>query len=465
MFTRARLHLTLVYAALLGLTVVLVAGAIGYLAVQEARNTDDRELNIRATAVAAAVTANPPLPSGPPPGPQDGQGGQGGPGGPGGPGGRPGERGPHIEERGLLEYTMPVRDGQILLPPDQALPGLPDLTGARHALQSGSGSYTTVSIQGSPVRTYSLPVTRNGQVVAVVQVARSQYFVNASVTRLALIALAAGLVGVLLAGGAGYWLAGRTLRPIATALERQQNFAADASHELRTPLTVMLTNAELLTLHPERRLSEYQDVVADIIAEIERLSRLVSDLLTLARADQGKAVLALNTVDLAEVAGTVAEQFGPIAAGKGIELRTEIADGVLVTGDHDRLHQLAVILVDNAVRYTSSGSVTVRVSHAGNDGVLAVSDTGPGIAAEHLPHLFERFYRTDSARSAEEGGTGLGLALAEWIVHSHQGSIDVESTPGQGSTFTVHLPASRSQGRAQTAPRSPVAVTADADDA
>ncbi|HEY7294068.1 MAG TPA: HAMP domain-containing sensor histidine kinase [Dehalococcoidia bacterium] len=432
MFTRARLHLTLLYAALLGVTVVLVAGAIGVLAVREARNTDDRELQIRASAIAAGVPAGPPpSPSGP------------------GPGSRPppDEHGPHLEGQGVLEYVMPYVGGRLVPPHDQTLPGLPDNTGAQQALQSGKGQYTTIQVQGSPVRVYSLPVIRDGQTVGVVQVARSQYFVNAAVTRLAVLSLLAGLLGVAISAGAGYWLAGRTLRPIAVALDRQREFAGDASHELRTPLAVILTNAELLTRHPERPLAEYQDVVEDIIAEIERLSRLVSDLLTLARADQGKVTLSRDAVNLTEIAAAVARQFQPMAAAKGVALEIETDPDVIVWGDHDRLHQLAVILIDNAVRYTAAGSIHVRVRNQGHDGVLLVSDTGPGIAPAHLPHIFERFYRTDEARSSEEGGTGLGLALAQWIVDSHHGRIEAESTLGQGSTFTVHLPGTRQYGR------------------
>ncbi len=436
MFNRARLHLTLLYALLLGLTAVLIAGAIGILAVQEARHTDDRELQIRATAIGLAI------PSGPPPSASAP---------------RPQSRGaddhePHLEQRGVLEYIMPVSGGQLLPPlTGNDLPGLPDIAAAEQVKQSGTARYTTISVQRSQVRVYSLPVRRNGgQLVGIVQVARSRYFVNSAIARLALISIGAALLGVLLSAGAAYWLAGRTLRPIAVALARQRDFAADASHELRTPLTVMLTNAELLTLHPEWPLSSYQDVVADIIAEIERLSRMVTDLLTLARADQGKAALTVNEVDLSGLALTVARQFTSVAATKGVDLRTEIEPDVLVAGDQDRLHQLVVILIDNAVRYTAAGSVELGVRLQGHEGVIRVTDTGPGIAPQHLPHLFERFYRTDAARSAEEGGTGLGLALAQWITESHHGRIEVSSSLGQGSTFTVYLPARRAtDGRAR----------------
>src|SRR5690348_13220755 len=207
MFTRARLHLTLLYSALLGLTVVLVAGAIGFAAVREARSTDDRELSIRASAIESGIPQGPPPSfSSPPPLPPEGGG-----------------RGPRLEERGLLEFVLPVFNGRLLLPPDFVPSGLPDLESAEQAYTSGRGQYRTDVVQGSEVRLYSLPVSRGGRVVGVVQVARSRYFVNAAVSSVVLIALTAGLLGLVLSAGAGYWLAGRTLRPIAEALDRQRS--------------------------------------------------------------------------------------------------------------------------------------------------------------------------------------------------------------------------------------------------
>ena len=469
MFTRARWRLTLFYTALLALTVALVAGAIGVLAVQDARSTDDHELRLRASALAAMVQRGP----GPPPAYSDaiGQGslssnangsnagGQNGAGGDGGPGGLGDHGRPHpLEEQGLLDFILPVdANGQAHGPQQSNLPGLPDLTVATQAARSGKSGFTTETVAGSSVRLYSEPVTQNGRVVAVIQEARSRYFVNSTVTRLIVVSLVAGLAGVLLSALAGYWLAGRTLRPIAAALDRQRAFAADASHELRTPLTVMLTNAELLTLHPERPLSSYQDVVGDILDEIRRLSRLVADLLTLARADQGKLAIADQTVDLSDVALTVARQFAPLAEATGVALRTEVAPAIAVAGDRDRLQQLAVILIDNAVRYTAAGEIVVSVARHGHDSLLSVRDTGSGIAAEHLPHLFERFYRTDAARSSEDGGAGLGLALAKWIVEAHKGRIEVHSTAGQGTTFTVHLPRARAADHARSRDPEPAA--------
>src|SRR5579875_1575823 len=217
MFTRARLHLTLLYAALLSITVVLVAGAVGLLSVQEARRTDDSELKLRAEAILAA------LPPGPPPNPS-------------GPASRgQGPPPPHLESAGLLEYILPVVGGQLMAPSPGSIIGLPDLVAANEAMQTGRAVYRTITANGSQVRVYALPDVRLGAVNGVVKVARSQYFVNAAIGDIVLIALLAGGAGLLLSGAAGYWLAGRTLRPIAATLERQRNFAADASHELRTP--------------------------------------------------------------------------------------------------------------------------------------------------------------------------------------------------------------------------------------
>ena len=232
-------------------------------------------------------------------------------------------------------------------------------------------------------------------------------------------------------------------------MERQRAFTADASHELRTPLSLVRGNAELLLRHPDRPIGDYLDVVQDVVDESDRLSRLVSNLLTLARSDEGRLQLAWTLVDLSDVGATLMRQFAPQAAAKNLALRSEVAPGVAVWGDRDRLCELGVILLDNAIRYTARGEVVLRVGGGATDAVLAVTDTGPGIAGEHLAHLFERFYRVDPARSAAEGGAGPGLAIARWIAQAHGGRIEVASALGKGSTFTVHLPRRASEGSTQ----------------
>ncbi|MCX6023949.1 MAG: ATP-binding protein, partial [Chloroflexi bacterium] len=217
-------------------------------------------------------------------------------------------------------------------------------------------------------------------------------------------------------------------------------FVADASHELRTPLTLLRANAEMLERHPDQPIGDNLDLVSDIIAESDRLSRLVNDLLTLARADAGTVQIDRIPVDLSTLAVELATDMAPAAANKGLVLQTEIAAGVTILGDHDRLRQLGLIVLDNAIRYTAAGTITVSVSIERTMAVLSVKDTGRGVAPEHLPHVFDRFYRTDAARTSEDGGAGLGLAIAKWITEAHDGTIAVTSTVGQGTVFSVRLP-------------------------
>ena len=427
MFERARLRLTLLYVSLMGVTLAVVAGGILVLGTQQARRTEDQSLRLRAER--DAPRGGPGRPPGRPPSADPAPGS-----------GEP-RRQDRIEQEGILVYDLPVRDNRVLDFSGGSYAGLPSVALAQAAVDAKSGRFQTLSLEAGEVRVYSLPVVRDGRVVAVVQAARSRYFVDATVTRLLLIVVGAGAVGLIFSAGAGFWIAGRTLRPIATALQRQRDFAADASHELRTPLALVRGNAELLQRHPEERIGAYDDVVQDIVDESDRLSRLVSDLLTLARADSGHIQIARSPVDLSALAAELLQKMEPLAHAKGLELRGDIAPAVGVTGDADRLRQLGLILLDNAVRYTRTGVVTLRVGRDGHHAaLLAVQDTGPGIAGEHLPRLFDRFYRTDAARSAESGGTGLGLAIAKWIAEAHGGRIGVSSTVGRGSTFTVFLP-------------------------
>ena len=175
-----------------------------------------------------------------------------------------------------------------------------------------------------------------------------------------------------------------------------------------------------------------------------RMSQLLSDLLILARADAGEAPLVREALDLSVLASEVAATLLPLAQTRQLDLRCEVGSGPIVEGDQTRLTQLLLNLVDNGLNYTPPGGVVeISVGREDGYGVLRVADSGAGIAPEHLPHLFERFYRADKARSRAEGGTGLGLAISRWIAEVHGGTIGVESTPGQGATFSVRLPLKR----------------------
>ncbi|HJW84562.1 MAG TPA: ATP-binding protein [Anaerolineae bacterium] len=234
----------------------------------------------------------------------------------------------------------------------------------------------------------------------------------------------------------------RMLARLEMLFRSQQQFTADVSHELRTPLTTIRGNVDLM-----RRTRVADDASLDAIqSETERMTRLVSDLLLLAQADAGLPVhrepVSLDTILL-----DVYRQISLIANGVVVRLGEE--DAVTVLGDADRLKQLVLNLADNAVRYTPAGGrVTLGLKRDQGWAQLSVSDTGPGIAPEHLPHIFDRFYRVDQARSRREsgqsgalgGGAGLGLSIAQWIAQSHGGRIEVHSEVDQGTTFTVYLP-------------------------
>ncbi len=220
----------------------------------------------------------------------------------------------------------------------------------------------------------------------------------------------------------------------------QQRFLADASHELRTPLTVLRGEIEV-ALRRDRPAEEYREVLESSREEIERLTRLTENLLALARSDAGEGLVTREAVDLSVVCDRVRDTLAAPAVEKRIDLQIDAAEPVWTSGDAVALERVCLNLAENAIRYSPPGeSVALRAHAEGSDAVLVVSDTGPGIGAEHLPHLFERFYRVDKARAREHGGAGLGLAIVEALVKAHGGSVQVTSTVGQGTVFTVRLP-------------------------
>ena len=225
------------------------------------------------------------------------------------------------------------------------------------------------------------------------------------------------------------------------AFERERRFTADASHELRTPLAVLRGDIEV-ALRRDRSLEEYKRVLTSSLEEIERITRLTDDLLTLARSDAGEKVLELAPVRLDRLALEAHSYIRPLAEAAGIDLACEGTQSpIVVEGDEKRLKQLLVNLLENAIKYTPAGG-RARLSIATQDSsaLLEVSDTGRGIPAGSLPHIFERFYRQTDPRDSRVTGFGLGLAISKWIVDAHRGSIEAESSEGKGSRFTVRLP-------------------------
>jgi signal transduction histidine kinase len=225
------------------------------------------------------------------------------------------------------------------------------------------------------------------------------------------------------------------------AFSRQRQFVADASHELRTPVAVIRNTAGVALLEPPR-LDETVTALREIRTETERLTLLLTDLLTLARGDEGQARFEQEVVQFDHLVETVTATTDGLAAERGIQLAVQIPHPVQLLGDEARLIQVVMNLLDNAIRYTNpGGQVWIEVGQTASEARLMVRDTGIGMAPEHLPHLFERFYRADPSRRRTEGSSsGLGLSIVEWIVQAHGGSIGVESQVGQGSCFTVTLP-------------------------
>jgi signal transduction histidine kinase len=316
-----------------------------------------------------------------------------------------------------------------------------DSKAVRDAIRGGSW-FTTTDVDGQRVREYVAPLRlgEGGSAAGVIQVARPTAAIDQSLRALQASLLIVGAGGVLVSLIAG-WLLARALQAsfnrVEGALAAQRRFVADASHELRTPLTVVRGNLDLLALNATT-CEHGSEPLADARAETERMGRLVSDLLLLAQADAGQH-LTLSQVDLPAVlhdAFRAARFFRD-----DVELTLgDMPDNARIMGDADRLKQVLLILLDNALKYTPAGGrVSLSAQTVPNGGVaLTVSDTGPGIPAAEREHIFERFARVDPTRRA--GGSGLGLAIARWIVAEHRGTLRVDDAPGGGSTFSIWLP-------------------------
>ena len=259
-----------------------------------------------------------------------------------------------------------------------------------------------------------------------------------------------GIVALLLATVLGHILSGRAMVPLREAYEKQRQFAADASHELRTPLAVVMASADLLENDPSITSPFLKQVIADVRDEVKKMTRLVSDLLLVARSDNKALKLKLQKFDAAELLSQTARLMQPLADKKHIALDIRNCDAHVIQADEQKIKQLMLILVDNAVKYTpDGGEVHVGFEKAPQGRVrFFVQDTGIGIAKEDQRRIFDRFYRVDKARSREMGGNGLGLSIAQEIVNLHQGSIEVTSTLGKGTRFTVEL---RTKAKAKTA--------------
>ncbi len=320
--------------------------------------------------------------------------------------------------------------------------------------------------------------------VRAVEVGTSLDELDASRKSLTRVFLLVGPLGVLLAGAGGYWLASRALQPVAAITERARTlsvgrlgkdrlpisnpddelgrlaatinamldrlaravdeirrFSADASHELKTPLTILKGELDLAA-RGERRPDAYRAVLASALEEVDRMIGIVDRLLRLARAESGEVRYERAPIALDRLVREVADHLRTQAERGGVAIEVEVPDPVTVLGEDARLREVVVILLDNAIRYTpAGGSVRVRVARGPGTAALVVEDTGVGIPADVLPRIFEPFFRADSSRTREGGGSGLGLAIARATVEGHGGQIEIASRVGVGTTVTASLPA------------------------
>jgi signal transduction histidine kinase len=231
------------------------------------------------------------------------------------------------------------------------------------------------------------------------------------------------------------------LDAVASAEKEQQQFIADVSHELRTPLTVMRGSLEVV-LEEDRPAEEYREAIGNALLELRHLTRLSQNLLFLARGQAGRVTLSFANVDLVKFIAEVTQDLLPAMTDKELELSVELPEApARAFIDSDRMQQVLHNLLENAIRYTEpGGKVRVRLTSSPSEVRIEVSDTGIGIPEANLPYVFERFFRSDRARRAHPGGSGLGLSIVRWIVEAHKGKVEVVSRLGEGTTFTVTLP-------------------------
>ena len=387
--------------------------------------------------------------------------------------------------RHTLLPTPPAIDVDVravLAGPRPAYPVLAALAPALHPAEHGPGVFgLTRGADGARWRVFVLPDTTPDGTPHYLATVLSLAHLDASVRQFARLMVVMAVLGCALTFLAGWLIAGRALRPVAVltdtarsiaqsrvfsgrvavgaprdelgrlgttfnemlasleqAYAAQQRFVSDASHELRAPITVIQANLELLQRHTAMSPAERQQAIDEAFTETARLARLVADLLMLARADAG-APIRHERVELDRVLMDVLGEARHLTRGQRLEIGA--VEPVVVEGDPDRLTQLLLIPIDNALRYTPAGGhITVALRRHRDTAEVSVRDTGIGVAPDELPHVFERFYRADPARSRAPGGTGLGLGIARWIAVQHGGTIELASAPGQGTTVSIRLP-------------------------
>ncbi|MBP2633285.1 MAG: integral rane sensor signal transduction histidine kinase [Firmicutes bacterium] len=288
----------------------------------------------------------------------------------------------------------------------------------------------------------SMPIVLNGEKVGTIYVGRDVTAIYRGQQKSTIILALFSMIALILATIAGYLMAGRAIVPIKTAYEKQRQFTADASHELRTPLSVVMSSIDVLQNDSSQTSPFIKQVIEDMKDETKRMAKLVADLLAIARNDSYGISIIKQKFDVIEIIEQVIRNMKPLAESKNVKLYFAKQPMLEIYADMERIKQLLVILVDNAIKYTpENGVVTIKAGYS-SDGKkikLMITDTGIGIPKEDQLHIFDRFYRVDKARSRESGGAGLGLSIAKGIVGLHGGEISIESNVGNGSNFIVVL--------------------------
>jgi two-component system, OmpR family, sensor histidine kinase CiaH len=295
------------------------------------------------------------------------------------------------------------------------------------------------SSEGFRFQTISSKLEINGE-TKTIQIVRNIDSEESMLDQLIIIITVGISIGSVLAVLAGYFLAGRALIPIQRSWEAQQQFVSDASHELRTPLAVIQSRADVLFQKPEATIQERALDISVISKETRRLSKLVTNLLTLARSDSNQVEIAKTQFALEKVIHDVVNQYADIADFQGKKIYATVKNKISFIGDKERIHQLLVILVDNSMKFTlEGGEIQLHAMEKANTIIIQVKDTGIGIPKEEISKIFNRFYQVEQSRTNREG-TGLGLSIAKWIVEKHEGVIKVDSTLEKGTTFEMSFP-------------------------
>ncbi|QSX04773.1 hypothetical protein JYG23_08635 [Sedimentibacter sp. zth1] len=307
---------------------------------------------------------------------------------------------------------------------------------AIESLAEKKDSYNRKDIDGKTYRIYTKYIA-SLSTPRVIQIYENSEGENYFWMFLKTVLLLIGAIALVLLLTISYIFTGKALKPVKETWHKQKEFIADASHELRTPLTVIQTNLDVMMSDEEGTIIENEMWLDNAYSETQVMANLIDQLLTLAKVDANETKMEWLELSLTEIVENVTDNMDIMAKNKNLKMVTDIQDDVIIKGDYDKIRRLVVILVDNAIKYTEEGFVSVKLSIEKNKKVLYIQDSGLGISNDDQKRIFDRFFRSDKARNRKFGGTGLGLSIAKWIVNSHRASIDVESKIGEGSTFIV----------------------------